>query len=201
MNDGGAILFGLAFYVVWGAVCAAIAHSKGRNAVGWFFVGFFLQCIGLIIILCLSNLNEENAKWAMQNEEQRRMREQLRQEQMKFEALRQHTSARLDVHDQELGIDTKASGPALPGAAPVSTMQPSQLPYQPPGETTPIPTDASVEWYYVENKVQQGPVGIDMIRVKVSDGTIQRDTLVWNENMTKWEAAGGLPLLNQYFLS
>ena len=83
------------------------AHSKGRSPVGWFFVGFFVTCIGLIIVLCLSNLREEQARWAQADEERRRLREQLRQERLKNEVFQGHVRARLDVHDQALGVDTR----------------------------------------------------------------------------------------------
>ena len=37
---------------VMGIVCAVIAKKKGRSG-AWFFGGFFLGLIGLIIVLCL----------------------------------------------------------------------------------------------------------------------------------------------------
>lgn len=40
-------------------LCPIIAHRKGRSAVGWFFGGFLLGGIGLIIISCLSNKKEK----------------------------------------------------------------------------------------------------------------------------------------------
>ena len=109
MGDGGELLVQLLIMAIFGGISAAIASSKGRNTVGWFFIGFFFGCIGLIIILCLSNLLEDQARWDAQAVEQRRLREQLRQEQLKNETFRQHTAARLDVHDRTLGIDTRAA--------------------------------------------------------------------------------------------
>lgn len=46
--------------VIFGAICAGIASSKERNAVGWFFVGFFFWLIGLIIILALPSESRPN---------------------------------------------------------------------------------------------------------------------------------------------
>lgn len=40
--------------------CPIIAHSKGRSAFGWFFGGLFLGGIGLIIVACLSDKNENS---------------------------------------------------------------------------------------------------------------------------------------------
>ena len=39
---------------VMGIICTVIAKKKGRSG-AWFFGGFFLGLIGLIIILCLPN--------------------------------------------------------------------------------------------------------------------------------------------------
>ena len=38
-------------------ICPIIAHNKGRSALGWFFGGFFLGGIGIIIVSCLSSKN------------------------------------------------------------------------------------------------------------------------------------------------
>lgn len=44
---------GIIVTVVSMIICPIIAHSKGRSAVGWFFGGFFLGGIGIIIVACL----------------------------------------------------------------------------------------------------------------------------------------------------
>src|SRR4051794_22604337 len=118
MDDGSAIIITILVRVVFGAACAAVAHSKGRSTVGWFIGGFFIACIGLVILLCLPNLKEVAEKERIQDDVNRRLREQLRQEQMKVEALRAHTAARLDAHDEALGVNTRAAAPALMSAAP-----------------------------------------------------------------------------------
>jgi len=155
MGDGEELVIRLLVCLVFGGGTAAIAHSKGRNPVGWFFVGFIITCIGLIIILCLSNLNEEEARFAAQEAQNRRLKEQLRQEQMKLEALRQHTTARLDQHDQELGVDTRTFGAALPGSP--DTQRPSLPDLS--GEQPDASANAySEEWYYLAEDEQRGPV-------------------------------------------
>jgi hypothetical protein len=98
----------------FGALCAALAHSRGRTPVGWFFIGFFLSCIGLIIILVLPNVKEEEAKHAALDDANRSLRERLRQEQMKNEAFRQHAAQRLDAHDRQLDVDTRQTGDKIP---------------------------------------------------------------------------------------
>ncbi|MDA1194550.1 MAG: DUF4339 domain-containing protein [Planctomycetota bacterium] len=53
---------GLIASVVFAVICGAIAHSKGRSVIGYAALGFFLSCIGLIIILCMSNLKAPAAR-------------------------------------------------------------------------------------------------------------------------------------------
>ncbi len=86
-------------------LCGVIAHHKGRNVLGWTLLGF-LGLIPLIIESVLPNLNDQRNRDAYQSEENRRLREQLRQERIKSESFRQHAAARLDAHDQHLGLDT-----------------------------------------------------------------------------------------------
>ena len=96
-------------------ICSAIASSKGRNVVGWFFVGLLTAVIGIIIIACMSNLKQEKARIEWAESERRRLREQLRQERTKSESFRQYSTARLDAHDKALDVDTRSVA-ALPGA-------------------------------------------------------------------------------------
>ncbi len=44
---------GIIVTVVSMIACPIIASKKGRSTVGWFFGGFFLGGIGLIIVSCL----------------------------------------------------------------------------------------------------------------------------------------------------
>lgn len=107
--------FWIVLSIIFGAVCAAVASSKGRSAVVWFLLGFLFGWIALIIIACLSNVKEEQSYRDRQSRENRRLREQLRQERIKGEAFRQHTQMRLDMHDHQLGVSTRATYNALPG--------------------------------------------------------------------------------------
>jgi len=47
------VLIGLVVMLVFGFTTARVAGEKGRNAVGWFFIGFFLSLVGLAIALAL----------------------------------------------------------------------------------------------------------------------------------------------------
>src|SRR5205085_8212959 len=131
---GGYLVFGL---IIGGAV-AAIAHGKGRSPFGWFFVGFFFGVIGLIVVLVSSNLNQEKYLRARQDEDNRRLREQLRQERIKHETLREYTMKRLDVHDQVLGVDTK-SLQVLPGENAQAFLPGSEGGETPPPQAAPQP--------------------------------------------------------------
>jgi hypothetical protein len=98
---------GLLICLIFGIICAVIASSKGRTAIGWFFIGFFFPILGLILVCVLSNLEDTRQKEVQMQNEQRRLREQLRQERMKNDQFRNHTQTRLDKHDDFLGMDTR----------------------------------------------------------------------------------------------
>ena len=42
----------------FGLMTGAIASNKGRSA-AWFWMGFFLDIVGLIVVICLPNLNNK----------------------------------------------------------------------------------------------------------------------------------------------
>src|SRR6476661_3519443 len=115
--------------VICGSACAIIAHNKGRSAIAWFFIGLLLGVIGIVLSLVSSNLRSQDYSKFQQDQENRRLREQLRQERIKHETLREYTMRRLDAHDQVLGVDTRSlqalpaeAAPAyLPGTEPVQT--------------------------------------------------------------------------------
>lgn len=196
MDDGEVWIIQIIVRLIFAGACAAIASSKGRNTVGWFFLGLLFTCIPLIIILCLSNLKEEAAKWSANEIEQRRLREQLRQEQMKNEALRQHTIARLDAHDEELGVDTRQAAPALTmGGQPqpvkliTGAIPPGAVPGQvapPAGDGTPPPGLPADNWYTAEGGEQEGPFTYALLHARARQGTLPPETLVWAEGMPEW---------------
>jgi hypothetical protein len=176
--------------VIFGAICAAIAQSKGRSAIGWFFVGFFTGLIGLIIILVLGNERERERVRSAERAERRRLREQLRQERMKSEAYRRHSAARLDQHDQALGMDTRGTT-ALPAGHGV---QRQSL------VSGPASGGAAVrEWHYDMRGEARGPVSADAIRRGLAQGKIDGMTLVWREGMEEWQAISEVPMFRSSF--
>lgn len=130
--DSDFLVLRLVICVICGVAAAAIASSKGRSVVGWFFGGFFLTLLGIIIVACLSNRKEEANRRAYMEREQHRLREQLRQERMKHESFRQYTMGRIDEHDRVLGVDTRQTHPAL-------TSQQQQQAFLPGGQQTSLP--------------------------------------------------------------
>lgn len=190
MGDGEELAFHFIVGLIVGSITAAIAHAKGRNAVGYFFVGFFFSCFGLVLILCLSNLNEEKARIQAQEIQNRRLKEQLRQEQMKLEVLRQHATARLDRHDEALGMNSRSLGGDSAGAEAIAPPPPPN-----PNQLTAAGNDLA-EWHYVLAGKARGPVRRSDLLQELSRGYITKQTLVWNPNMKGWLELGKVPELS-----
>jgi len=207
---------GLAIHLVIGLICgsiaSAIAASKGRNAVGWFFGGFFIGLIGIIIVACLGNLKEQRAYQRRIESEAHRLREQLRLERIKGEAYRQHTAERLDTHDQALGMDTRSTTALpggrlpgqLPGAAPpvedpaaaLQQMAGGNTPqrsgyrhseYAPPAGPGSVAEGTGPPWYYERGGNSIGPVSQAEVCRLIRTGAIAGSTLLWTEGMADWQ--------------
>jgi len=84
-----------------------------------------------------------------------------------------------DLHDKELGIDTRASAPGLILGAPraPSLISPSSVAVPPPG----LPL---ANWYTNEDGGQQGPYIFALLNSRARQGTLSRETLVWAEGMS-----------------
>jgi uncharacterized membrane protein YeaQ/YmgE (transglycosylase-associated protein family) len=214
MAEGGMLIFQLIIGVVFGFIASAIASGKGRNAVGWFFGGFFLGLIGIIIVACLSNLKAEQAYRRQVEQANHRLREQLRQERMKGEAFRQYSTSRLDAHDGALGMDTRSLGSMLGGAPrgqlpsepaqdalaklasdarqPVGTRPAAQQQAgtQPFRDAEAVdPEQQAGSWYFAHEGKSFGPVPTSMILQMFLDGTLHARSLLWSEGMIDWTAA------------
>jgi hypothetical protein len=175
---------GLIISFLFGLLCALIANSKGRSAIGWFFIGFFITCIGLIIILCLSNVKEEKEYREGVSQENRRLREQLRQEKMKSEAFRRHAAQRLDSHDRQLGVDTRAAGGSL------ADDRRQMVTEAPPAEADPAShASLSDRWYYESGGSTMGPVSASDVRRMLRSGQLRGASLLCREGADRWTAA------------
>lgn len=52
----------MVIWLLFAIITAIIARSKGRSAIGWFIIGFFLSFIGLIILLLVGRTVENEAR-------------------------------------------------------------------------------------------------------------------------------------------
>ncbi len=175
----------LLIYMVVGGITAAIASSKGRNPVGWFFLGFFFSCIAIILVLVLPNLKEIKAKEERLEEENRRIREQVRQEQMRLEAFREQTNLRLERHDQVLQINTAPRADAPLGLGAGAAVPPS-LPGNAPDNQLPV-------WFYVKGSNRCGPVSLGAVRALFTGGEVNAESLFWRTGMHEWQAGKNIP--------
>lgn len=166
-----------AIYGVPGIVCAVLAPGRGRSAIGWFFIGVVLNCLGIVLILLLPNLKLEEDKARRQKEETRRLREQLKKERQIADERHVTNRTRLDVHDKAIGIDTSADERRLIEAG----MAPPPLPA--PGD---LPVQDEPGWFYAVDGEQRGPVPLTRLRAMLRDGAVDGATLVWREGMQDW---------------
>jgi len=184
-----------------GIIAACIANAKGRNVVGWFFGGFFLGIIGIVIIACLSNRKDEMRRGQHADRERRLLREQLHQERLKSQAFQQYANARLTKHDQVLEIDT-SSHQSLPNLQPVDTpnlgaggandelrrLVEATATSQPtdPVQTPVAPAQAQgPQWFVYIGDKKYGPGATEKIVEMIRKGQIGSDTYVWTESMTE----------------
>ncbi len=167
------------WWLVMGAITAAIASSKGRNTVAWFLLGALFSLFAIILVLVLPNLKEIKAKEERLEEENRRMREQVRQEQMRLEAFRQQTNLRLERHDQALQLDTspRADSPFGLGSAPDI----------PPSLANAGQGAQALVWFYAKGDERCGPVSLSALRGLVAGGEINAETLFWRNGLPDWQ--------------
>ena len=184
--------------IICAVICGAIASAKGRNVVGWSLLGL-LGLIPIIIVACLPNLNEQAARDTYVDNENRRLREQLRQERIKSESFRQHAAARLDAHDQKLGMDTRQTGPAL-GAGVQAAGQLSDGGAFDPTQAAAAPEPNMPRWYYGREGRTLGPVKASEIGELIRLEIINRQTLLWCEDMTDWQPAGEIATFAENFV-
>jgi hypothetical protein len=207
VNNADEALFQLVCYFVFGCICATIcgivAHHKGRNVLGWAALGM-LGLLPLILVCVLPNVKEQAEREAYVAEENRRLREQLRQERIKSESFRQHASARLDAHDQQLGLDTRGSGPALgAGIRPAGQLAGGRddgtYGLAPPGGSPQAATQDVPRWYYGLRGQTVGPVKGSEIVALIRQFVITRETLLWSEDLVEWQPAVQVGDFTMYF--
>jgi hypothetical protein len=174
------LLIQLIIMAIFGTICAVIANSRGRSAVGWFFIGCFFSCLGLIILLVLPDLKvqeEERQRMALEN---RRLREQIRKDRMVADQRHDDSERRLTAHDRVLNLDT-------------STEQKEVSP--PPIRQALAGSDSeqfAVSWYFADGGNSVGPISLDELKKMWKEARLQHDSLVWHEGMREWIAVSGV---------
>jgi hypothetical protein len=175
MEDALPFLFQLLIMVVFGAICAAIARSRGRTPVGRFFVGAIAPCIGLILVLALPDLKKQAEHDRKLREENRRLRERVKKDRMVADRRHAEVAGRITTHDRALGLDTSIRREALEGEAPV----PPPL----PGGELGL---AARDWFVAVGNARQGPLDWKGLRALWQNGKVTAQSLVWYEGLGDW---------------
>lgn len=175
-----------------GVACALIANSRGRSAVGWFFIGALVPCfVGLILVLVLPDLKVDQERTRRLADENRRLRERLRKDRIVADQRHAEITRRVGAHDVALGVDTATVMPAaLPGAAPV---------YGHAGGAEPAVASElrGSAWYWAHGLNRQGPSDFEALRSRWQSGEVTTETLVWRKGMPKWTALRDVPGLEE----
>jgi hypothetical protein len=179
-SDGTTLLIQLIVMLVFGVICAFVASGRGRSSLGWFFVGVFFSCLGLVVLLALPDLKQEEARQRRQALENRRLREQLRKERQVADMRHAGVHRRLGVHDEALGVDTSGATAELAAG--------TGAPLLPP----PLPA-GDAQWYYARGQEKLGPVSADTLRHLLETGAITRTSLVWCRGMENWQELSVVP--------
>ena len=182
-------------HVIMGGVVAKIAHNRGRNPFGWFILGATC-CFGIpaiALLYSMPNLRELEAKEIKNNEDKRRLMEQLQQTQLKLQVFQRITNERIDNHDEVLGLDTKAGVPAVG----LSGERPHQIALPPLPAAQPA-QPAQAIWHYAIGDVQHGPVAAALLVELLTARTISRETLVWHQGMSGWLPIKDTPEFRNY---
>ena len=103
--------------IVCAIACSILADCRGRSALAWFFGGLFLNVLGIIILLVITDESEVEEHEDGQRKRTRKMEEQLRHERARRQELEREVEVarqRIDLHDQALGIESRPMNPAPP---------------------------------------------------------------------------------------
>jgi len=187
------LLIQLIIWSVFGVACAMIASSKGRSGVGWFFIGLIFPCIGLIIILTLPNLKEEQARHERLQRENRRLRERQRKDRQVADRRQSQTQQRLGLHDQALNIDSSRQ---LESESPELLSQGGGSQRPPPFKRPPQKSETK-RWFYSADDYsdEQGPLSDRQIIHLFKSNQINLDTAIWRDPWPEWRTLRDVPWL------
>lgn len=197
----------LLIFLILGLVSAAIASSKGRSVVGWFFIGGLFGLLPIIILLVLPNLKDEKSYRDHSDRENRRLREQLYQERVKNESFRQHATDRIDSHDQHLGLDTRQTRIGIPIQDTGYLLEEDDGWNEPETDTLLPAVDQPVqrenasakrEWHYVAEGETVGPISQSHLLSMLRSGELDGSTLLWTERLNDWKEAKQISGLRRF---
>lgn len=168
--------------IIFGIICAIVADSRGRNPLLWFFLGFVINCFGLLLLLILPDLKIMERRESEIQSENRRLREQIRRDRAVSDSRYSETMQRLDTHDQILQVDTSMP-PALPADFGLDQVGGAQ-------ELSPE-SYAYIEaaWWYADPRegLQIGPVAFSRLQELWQQDEVEGHTLVWCETLEDWD--------------
>ena len=185
------LLVQLIIWIAFGVACAMIASSRGRSGVAWFFIGLVSGCIGLIIVLVLPNLKEEQARHGRLQRENRRLRERQRKDRQVADRRHSHTQQRLGLHDQTLDIDTSRQ---LERESPELLSQGGGSQRPPPFKRPPQKSETK-RWFYRADDYsnEQGPLSDRQIIHLFKSNEINLDTAIWRDPWPEWRTLQDVP--------
>ena len=189
------LLIQLIIWLAFGVACAMIASSRGRSGIAWFFIGLVSGCLGLIIVLVLPNLKEEQARLERLQRENRRLRERQRKDRQGADRRQSQTQQRLGLHDQALDIDSSRQ---LESESPERLSQGGGSQKPPPFKRKhPLQKSETKRWFYCvdDNNNEQGPLSDRQIIHLFKSNEINLDTAIWRDPWPEWRTLRDVPWL------
>ena len=183
----------LVFALVMATVCSLVANSRGRSALGWFFIGFFFGIFSLIVLFVIPDLKELEAREQRLRDENRLLREQVKSHRVVADQRHERQERRLTVHDRALGVDTSGAPQLENGADEESPTDVVPPPLPAPAPPTTTDEFAAASWRYAAGAQARGPVTFRALRELFVQGDVTPATLVWTPGLAEWLAVATLP--------
>ncbi|MCA9321740.1 MAG: DUF4339 domain-containing protein [Planctomycetes bacterium] len=163
--------------LVLAIICGVIASSKGRNALVWGVLGYLFSCLTLIVLLCMSDLEDEDEidqedEIERLDRQTRRLKESLKKERLRNASFQSGVLGRLDAHDMATGLDTR------------DIKAPLELP-----ATYALPSEQP-SWYYDDGGHPAGPISRNALLGLRAAGNLSPESLVWREGFADWLPMG-----------
>lgn len=151
-----------------GAICAALAKSRGRNPIGWFVAGGLTFGAGIVAVLVLPDVKKQQAMQQRLDDEANRVQEGLERE-------RRVAFAR---HPDNLSAGTGAE--ASNATAAESEDSELHMHYQ------------DSDWFHDNQGECLGPMPFETLHLTWLSESIDGQTMVWRKGMDVWVAIDDL---------